>query len=412
MNILRAKILRSGFVLSAIVAGVSHLGRPSNLAIGARPTALTEAPPAVEAVPAGEPDRIKHIIELTLQQLRNRYPGQEQLRRGVHAKDHGCVKAVFEVVRDLDPAYRIGVFAEPGKRYDAWVRYSNAATLVLPDDPNGRDGKPTAGSRGMAVKLIGVTGNPLLPPHGALTQDFLMVNHPVFPFANVEDYEVLSEVLADPDNKENPAKFFGILATKDTETQQRAKTTLGIVGRIQAPSESGKGFQPQPACPVDCRYFSAAPFLFGDGSVMKYSAVPIDPPTGTTPKVADPNYLRTALIERLRVIDGAKPVVFEFKVQRRDPSTLDLATDIENVCTEWPEDKYPFVKVATLTIPPQRFNSPESQSACENLTFSPWQGLAEHRPLGGINRMRKAVYEASTLIRHLPKEPAASSKSD
>ena len=317
------------------------------------------------------------------------------------------MKAVFEVVTDLDPAYRVGVFAEPGKRYDAWVRYSNAAPVIVPDDPIGQSGKPTAGSRGMAVKLIGVTGNPLLPPHGALTQDFLMVNHPVFPFANVEDYEVLSEVLADPANNENPAKFFGILGAKDPETQERAKTTLGIVGRIQAPSESGKGFQRQPACPVDCRYFSAAPFLFGDGSVMKYSAVPVDPGTGT-PNVADPNYLRTALIERLK--DGANPVVFEFKIQRRDPSTLDLAKDIENVCTEWPEDKYPFVKVATLTIPPQRFNSPESQAACENLTFSPWQGLAEHRPLGGINRMRKAVYEASTRMRHLPKEPAGSAK--
>src|ERR1700678_4534216 len=160
MNIMHAKFLRTGFVLFAIVVWVSPLGRPSNHALGAGPAALTDAPPAVEAVPSGEADRIKHIIELTLQQLRNRYPKQEQVRRGVHAKDHGCVKAVFEVVTDLDPAYRVGVFAEPGKRYDAWVRYSNAAVLVLPDDPNGQDGKPTAGSRGMAVKLIGVAGNP------------------------------------------------------------------------------------------------------------------------------------------------------------------------------------------------------------------------------------------------------------
>ncbi|MHC5538411.1 catalase family protein [Singulisphaera rosea] len=405
MNTLLAKALRTGFVLAA----VSPLGHPSNLAIGEEPAAHTDASAAVEAVPPGEADRIKHIIKLTLQQLRNRYAGQEQIRRGVHAKDHGCVTAVFEVVTDLDPAYRVGVFAEPGKRFDAWVRFSNAATLVLPDNPIGQSGKPTAGSRGMAVKLIGAKGTPLLPPHGALTQDFLMVNHPVFAFANVEDYEVLSEVLADPANMENPGKFFVIQSTKDPETQLRARRTLEIAGRIQAPTESGQGFQPQPACPVDCRYFSAAPFRFGDGSVMKYSVVPVDPPTGTTPNVADPNYLRTALIERLKISDGAKPVVFEFKVQRRENSTLDLAKDIENVCNNWPEDKYPFVKVATLTIPPQRFNSPESQAACENLTFSPWHGLIEHRPLGGINRMRKAVYEASTQIRHLPKEPAAAS---
>ncbi len=33
------------------------------------------------------------------------------------------------------------------------------------------------------------------------------------------------------------------------------------------------------------------------------------------------------------------------------------------------------------------------------MAFSPWNALAEHRPLGGINRLRQAVYLASQAKR-------------
>ena len=36
---------------------------------------------------------------------------------------------------------------------------------------------------------------------------------------------------------------------------------------------------------------------------------------------------------------------------------------------------------------------------CEAMAFSPWNALAEHRPMGGINRLRKAVYLASQDMR-------------
>lgn len=364
-----------------------------------------DAAPETEQIPTAESAQIEGVVAATIQQLKNRYPGQKQILRGVHAKDHGCVKAVFEVDASLAPEYRVGVFREPGRRYDAWIRFSNAATLVLPDDPKNKDGKPTPGSRGMAIKLLGVDGTPLIAPHGALTQDFLMVNHPVFAFANVEDYQVLSSVVADPANREQPDKFFGIQFAKGGAAAERAKRTLEIVGKIRAPNVAGGAYQPQPASPVDCRYFSGAPFLFGDGYVMKFSAVPVEMPTDPQPNVADPNYLRNALIERLAVRGDARPVVFKFQVQRRPGRELDVARDIENASTEWPESEYGFVTVATITIPPQDFDSPQRRATCERLIFSPWHGVVEHRPLGGINRMRRAVYEASAGFRSLPKEP-------
>ncbi len=375
------------------------------------PAALTDGDghgneqPKVEEVPSDEAAQIDDIIQSTMQQLKNRYPGQKQVIRGVHAKDHGCVKAVFEVADDLEESYRVGVFAEPGRRYEAWIRFSNAATLVLPDDPVDASGKPTPGSRGMAIKLLDVEGTPLVPPHGALTQDFLLVNHPVFPFANVEDYQVLSSVLADPANQERPDKFFATQFAKGGAATARAKATLEIVGKIRAATVAEGAYQPQPVSPVDCSYFSGAPFLFGNQHVMKYAAVPVAPCTTGTPNVADPNYLRTALIARLSS-DSAAPVVFHFKVQRRAISEIDIARDIESVHTLWSEEEHPLVTVATITIAPQEFDSPQARQLCEDLIFTPWHGVQEHRPIGGINRLRRGVYEASAGFRHLPKEPA------
>ena len=355
---------------------------------------------SVESIPSGEAAQIENIAELTVQQLRNRYANGKRVLRGVHAKDHGCVKAEFRVVEDLPKPFQVGIFAQPGRSYDAWVRFSNAATLVLPDDPLDQEtGKRVPGSRGMSIKLLGVEGVPFVPSQAELAQDFLLVNHPVFAFANVEDYEALSKVLADPANKENARIFFNQQFAKGGDAAARAKKSAEIVARIQAPDVASGAYQPQPASPVDCRYFSAAPFRFGQDAVMKFSAVPVDP-AAAKPNVEDPNYLRTALIKRFEMKEGAKPVVFKFQVQRRSMAGLNLPEDIENVCNEWPEKKYPFTTVATLTILPQDFDSAERRELCENLFFTPWNGVVEHRPLGGINRMRRAVYEASSGFRH------------
>lgn len=103
---------------------------------------------------------------------------------------------------------------------------------------------------------------------------------------------------------------------------------------------------------------------------------------------------------------SAGDVVFQFDVQIRAADSIDPDVDIENASHAWPVT-FPFVPVATLTIPLQEFDSPELQVRCERLVFSPWHCLEAHRPLGGINRLRRAVYEASAKFRNLPKEPAA-----
>ncbi|MBA3314908.1 MAG: catalase family protein [Planctomycetaceae bacterium] len=361
--------------------------------------------PQLEQIPPEEAAQIENIVRLTLAQMKKRYSGETPVLRGVHPKDHGCVMATFRVLDTLPEDLRVGVFAKPGLEYQAWIRFSNAAVLAEADSS-----ATDHGSRGMAIKLLKVEGTSLLKKHEPLTQDFLMVNHPVFAFANVEDYEALSEVLLnDSDMADKADRFFADrIKMKDGKPDmtipmtQRAVRTAGIIKQIRSLSIP-PAYQTPPASPADNQYFSAAPYLFGRDMVMKYSAKP-SAPSGAAPNVADQDYLRKALLKRLTGAD-AKEIVFEFQVQVRTKADLagKIETEIEDASFEWDEKKYPFVTVARIVIPPQDFNTDERKRQCENLFFTPWQGVVEHQPIGGINRLKLGVYEASSAFRHLRK---------
>jgi hypothetical protein len=73
---------------------------------------------------------------------------------------------------------------------------------------------------------------------------------------------------------------------------------------------------------------------------------------------------------------------------------------IEDATVEWDETVSPFRKVARVHIPPQEFESPEHMKFCENLAFNPWRVLPEHKPLGGLNRVRKDLYQELAAFRH------------
>ncbi|MCY2966469.1 MAG: catalase family protein [Planctomycetota bacterium] len=361
--------------------------------------------PQLEQIPPEEAAQIENIVRLTVAQMKNRYPGLKPVLRGVHPKDHGCVTATFRISDSLPEELRVGVFAKPGQEYQAWIRFSNAFPLVK-DDSTATE----HGSRGMAIKLMNVKGTSPVKTDEPMTQDFLLLNHPVFSFANVEDYEALSEVLLT--DKEIADRFFtDRIKMKNGKPDLtipmtlRAVRSAGIIRRIRSLSVTANppAYQTPPASPADNQYFSAAPFLFGPDKVMKCSAKPTAR-SEAAPNVTDPDYLRTALLKQLTGAD-AKEIVFEFQVQIRTKADLagKIETEIEDACFEWDQSKYPFVTVARIVIPPQDFNTDERKRQCESLFFTPWHTLVEHQPIGGINRMRLGVYEASSAFRHLLK---------
>ena len=74
---------------------------------------------------------------------------------------------------------------------------------------------------------------------------------------------------------------------------------------------------------------------------------------------------------------------------------------VEDASVLWPDDISPHQPVATLRLPPQDAYSPARRVYGDDvLSFNPWHGIQEHRPLGSIMRVRIAAYERSSARRH------------
>lgn len=344
---------------------------------GVKPSALTAQ---------AEEGEIEQTAELMVALLDKRYKAKnKKILRGVHPKSHGCVKATFQINADLCSTYKVGLFARPGNKYEAVVRFSNAAALISPDV----EGKVSA-SRGMAIKIFNVEGESGFLPehHGNKDQDFLMINTPSFAFANISDYLELNKILLK--NNDNPSEFFARL--KEPGCPHSIKAAFNIVNDIQ---------KKHVANPLEVEYFGAAPFLFGPDRVMRFKVRP----RGTLkeqniPDPAADNYLKDALAMGM---SGNEPIVFDFMVQVRSSSEGAENLGLEDATIFWDEANFPYVSVATMTIsaPQLDIYSQKNEDYCESLVFTPWHSLAEHKPLGGINRLRQHVYEVSAEYRKL-----------
>lgn len=323
-----------------------------------------------EVIAPGEDDattRILNLIQLTLQNDHRAQGGP--MTRDAHAKHHGCVRGEFRVNPSLAPELRAGVFATPGASFPAWVRYSNGAGKAQADAKG--DG------RGMAIKLLRVPGEKLLDSErDAQTQDFLMINHPVFFVRNVEDYIDFTNASA----AGNPLPFF----FPSPNPFSWRLPEFGVVAKITSQKVTD---------PLALRYWTMTPYQFGQREA-KFSARPCaDVKLPALRASPDPDFLRANLRTHLEQADAC----YEFMVQLR---TKPEAMPIEDPTVEWKESDSPFVSVARLTIPRQRFDAPAQMEFCENLSYTPWHSLPEHRPLGGINRVRRAVYEGISKLRH------------
>lgn len=307
--------------------------------------------------------------------------------RDQHAKPHGCVIAEFIVRDDPPPELAVGVF-QPGARYQALARFSNAQSSKKPDRaPDGR---------GMAIKLLNAPGPSLLSIlHGEgadarVEQDFLMTNYPVFFGKNVNDYTQFVEIIALPhDGWGAKLVWFAKLVAFFVPFRL---WQLWIFIRIAT--------QPV-ATPLGVAYHSMTPYLLGDDTVVRYAALPRSIPYARHCESggSNDNFLRAAMIAELDPATHApgQAAVFDFAVMVRHAPRPD---DIEDASLPWdgPEDRQ--VSLARLVIPVQAVEEAARWYACETASFSPWHCLPQHRPLGGLNRMRLAVYRASLEVRH------------
>lgn len=298
----------------------------------------------LEQVPPGEAAAVADLVAL---QRRLMDPARPQ--RGQHAKGHGLVRGTFAVRADVPGDLRVGLFAAPAQ-FDCWVRFSSgfAADDRQPD------------VHGAGVKVL----------HPAGEHDLLLVDHEVFFAADVRRaVGVFSRHVELLMSGVSPEEHDRLLAADYP---------------VEAPLLAAFVRQADPS-PLESRYFSGTPYALG-GRAVKYQLLPRPENRAATRTPADsPDFLRLAMAGHL----AASPAAFDFCVQpQRDPT----ADPVEDPTKAWGG---PAVPVAVLTLPPQTFDTPEREALAGALAFSPWHAPEEHRPLGGINRGRRPVYEMS-----------------
>ncbi|KMZ12205.1 Catalase [Candidatus Burkholderia humilis] len=199
---------------------------------------------------------------------------------------------------------------------------------------------------GLAIKVIGVNGERLPGSEGDRTQDFVMINAPAFTAATPKKFLANLKLLAKTTDKAPGAKKALSAVLRGTEA------VIEKLGGESATIVSLGGH------PLGETFYTAVPLLYGQ-YFGKVSVALVSPElTALTDAPIDLDDNPDGLRESVSDFFAANGAEWEVRVQ--------LATDIDKMPIE---------------------------------DFSPWHGIAAHRPLGGVMRSRKMSYEMSSRFR-------------
>ena len=293
------------------------------------------------------------IDELAKFTRENWLPGGAQ--RFGNTKTFGVLRGEFTVLPGLPANLGRGLFAEP-RTYPAWVRFSGPGPYAPPDIED-------LGQCSVGIKVMGVPG-PKLMDDERFTQDLILVS---------------------------PASFVTPDIVENAKLQRWVRAKAPLAYAIN-PGNSHllhlfmqMLYSPMHANPLEVQYYSNVPFLLGEGQAVQYSLQPTPPARTKIPARPKENYLRDAMIGTLAAGEWS----FDFMVQvQTDPYRM----PIENASVKWPERLSPYIPVARLRLPAQRFDSDQQLAFADVLRYNPWHSLAEHKPLGNSNRARRRMY--------------------
>lgn len=300
--------------------------------------------------------------------------------RSVHAKAHGIVAGELEIAAGLPSELAQGLFATPG-RHRVVLRFSTNPGDLLDDS--------VSAPRGLALKIFDVAGERLPDSQGDTTQNLILVNAPAFAAPDAKAFlSSLKQLAATTDKAEWAKKLL-------SATLRGVETAIEAVGGKSA-MISTMGGAPI-THPLGDTYYSQVPFRFGD-YLAKFALAPVSPNltrlTGDRVNTSGrPDALREVIGEEMIEQGGA----WELRVQLN--TDLD-AMPIEDASVAWDEGASPYRTVARITVAPQLSIGTDLSGAVDDQTFfSPWHGLAAHRPLGSVNRARRQAYEMSAEFR-------------
>lgn len=235
-------------------------------------------------------------------------------------------------------------------------------------------------------------GPRILPDDSASTQDFIMVTHREFLFADAHAYLTRGMPTA------------WVLARLPDAVLQTGSTVLSaldahVLRRIGRPVPPNLGVFIRPNTHIlGETFYSSAPLRYGD-HVAKILYTPVSPEVSAlagTPVGHDAGI--NAHQDMIVDFFAEHSAEYELRVQLcTDPETM----PIEDATVAWPEAGSPHRPVATIRFGRQDPYTPERRAFGDDvLSFNSWRGLESHRPLGSINRLKKRVYEASSNYRH------------
>lgn len=314
--------------------------------------------PCLERVAEGESADALALAALHVAKIQkdfNEQKAPKHAKRGFHAKCHGIVRATLEIERDLGPSFQAGVF-QPGASYPAWVRFSSASFTPKADS--------TRDVHGLAIKLMGVPNEPRAALFEKQTQDFVLIDAPALMVGTVRQ-----ALDFDRAGVRGPLSLLWHLATHLDEL-------LAIARITSAPRHL-----------FERAYTSVTPFAHGPDRAVRY-LVRLAADQRLRYSDSSDSSLRDSLRETLKQGE----LKLELCVQSR--GLADLPT--EDARVDWAVTAE---RIATLTLHPEGFDTPEQERFGEGLSFNPWNALEAHRPLGGLNRARRVVYRAVYELR-------------
>ena len=280
--------------------------------------------------------------------------------RALHRKQLTVARGTLEVLPDLPRFASHGLFASSGP-HDVWVRLSNGGMDRAPD--------AVPDIRGFALRVFGVHGESALGNGLAKSQDFTLINQEKFAFARTDEF--VDFVVAAANGNGALLKFlikrYGLFGGP-----------ARIARMLKTVSKPFGGFATD-------ALFSSVPMACGPYAVRE-RLVPADSNAMAT-SGANKDWGRD-FRGRLR----QQALHWDMQLQ---PFISETLTPIEDASINWTS---PYTTVVRFTLPQQDTASAHRRERCEKAeasVFDPWQALAEHRPLGDVQRVRKVVYFVS-----------------
>ena len=328
-----------------------------------------------EEFQGGSPEAERQLFdqlakEILRVQLKNRKSASTHgvphaVARAFHAKSTLAVEDAELRFLDLPADLQAG-FAQPDAAYPTVVRFSNASGTGQPDF------KPDL--RGVALRIK-------VSPEEQ--HDLLMTNFPVSHARDAHQFVKFANATAGGRLSQALGVARLVLLFGPSETKRMLRNVLtGSRRKIRSVATE--------------TYWSRGAIRWGDTLAVRYLLRPA-PETMPAPEppADDPEYLSHEVGRRL----AAGDVRFELCIQRFKDAK---STPIEDTAVAWSERVSPPEPVAVLTIGRRDLGAVGADAvagAIDAMAFNPWNTTDSFRPLGNLNRARKAAYDASVAHR-------------